>query len=193
MRVQVIALALAGALLVGAGESGPPEDGKWSVYEHELAGIRVRRPTSWATIVAEERNEPSASWEPEILLEGELHKITFREGEGAFFPGQYQVRVVSNPDSLPLDAFLAHFDLSDLWNDTLGDTVIVGVPAKTWVRWSYDSLTREFLMMTRGGAVHILYDEHNPNDPDFAEHQRIYAEMTSTLRVLPEGDETERR
>lgn len=169
----------------GADTLDDRDETDWIWYEHEGAGIGLSHPASWNVTVAREREGTASFWAPTVLREGELHKLTFREEDDVFCPGQYEIRVLSNPQSLGLDALLEQFDLSDLWGGSLTDTALAGRPAKSWVRWSYDSLTREFLAVIDDGVVHLRYDQHNPNDPDFHDHKDVYARMTSSLRVHP--------
>jgi hypothetical protein len=153
----------------------------WSEYRNRDADITVSYPESWTVLVAVPRADSTAAWSPTVLDPGELHKITFLQGGEIFWPGQYQIRVLANPDSLDLETFYSRFDLSDLWDDSAADTIIAGQAAKTWVRWNYDSLGREYLLINSVGVVHILHDDANGNDPDFAIHRDTYSEMTGTL------------
>ena len=171
--------------------ASPPEHEGWREYESADADFRLRYPETWDVTVAKERTEPVAAWAPTILEKGELHKVTFRQGGGVVWPGQYEIRVLANPDRLDLEAFYSRFDMSDLWNGSAADTVVGGRPAKTWVRWRYDSLVREYLLMSSVGAVHILHDDENGNDPEFAEHEDLYARMTSTFELVPPQDAAE--
>ena len=46
--------------------------------------------------------------------------------------------------------------------------------------------------MNSAGAVHILYEESNPNDPEMEEHRSIYREMTSSFGAADAGTRQER-
>jgi hypothetical protein len=125
--------------------------------------------------------------EAEILSEEETYKVTFVEPENQIWPGRYEVRLLSNPSEEDLDAVLSRFDLSDLWENQPSDTVLAGLPAKTWVRWGADALTREFLSVLPRGIVHIRFDESTPNDPALADHKKIYGEMTKSFSLTIGG------
>ncbi len=157
----------------------------WGVHHDQAAGFEIPYPGAWRVIVAKPRSGPGTAWELEILLEGELHKTVFYEGDDSFWPGQYTVRVLENPDSLDLEAAYARFDLSDLWDHSAADTILAGHPVKTWVRWNYDSLRREYLLVRPDRMFHLLFDEQNGNDPDFAEHHDIFMKMTARFRLVP--------
>lgn len=173
------------ALRVGVAMEPSTQEPAWLTYTDSRAGLEISYPADWEMIVAEERLGPGTTWTPLILGEGELFKVAFREGGDVPWPGWYEVRVLANNDSLTVDAYWAGFDLSDLWDQSDSDSTLAGRSAKTWVRWRHDSLVREHLLVTSNRAIHILYDEHNSNDPAFENHKEVYEHMTSTFRVLP--------
>ncbi len=158
---------------------------EWKVHSDQVAGFEIPYPGAWRVIVAKPRSGPGTAWELEILLDGELHKTVFYENDNSFWPGQYTVRVLENPDSLDLGAVYSQFDLSDLWDSSAADTTLAGQPVKTWVRWNYDSLGREYLLVRPDRMFHILFDEENGNDPDFVEHYDIFVKMTAGFRLIP--------
>ena len=166
-----------------AAESRTQKPG-WLTHTYPEAGLEVSYPADWEVIVAEQRLGPGTMWSPLVLGEGELFKVTFRESGDVPYAGWYEVRVLANNDDLALDDYWAGFDLSDLWDRSVVDGTLADRPSKTWVRWRPDSLVREHLLVTVSRAIHILYDEHNSNDPAFENHQEIYEHMTSTFRVL---------
>ena len=176
----MIAASFSGATM----EPSTPE-GTWLTHADPEAGIEISYPANWQLIIAEQRLGSGAVWSPLILNEDELFKVVFRQTGDVTWPGWYEVRVLANPDSLTLDAYWTDFDLSDLWDASVADGSLAGRPAKTWVRWRYDSLVREHLTVTANRAIHVLYDEHNSNDPAFETHREIYQHMTANLRVLP--------
>jgi hypothetical protein len=157
------------------------EPARWRDFSDPEADISACYPDGWTVLVAEPRPDSLAAWSSAILEPGEVYKVTFLQGDDAFWPGKYELRILANPDSLDLDGFYSQIDLTDLWDDTAGDTAIAGRAAKTWVRWNYDSLLREYLFMNSVGAVHVRHDESNGNDRDFAAHSAIYSHMTGTL------------
>ena len=172
------------ALRVGVAMEPSTQEPAWLTHTDSQAGLEISYPADWEVIVAEERLGPGTKWTPLILGEGELFKVAFRESGDVPWPGWYEVRVLANNDSLTLDAYWAGFDLSDLWDRSDSDSTLAGRSSKTWVRWRHDSLVREHLLVTSNRAIHILYDEHNSNDPAFENHKEVYEHMTSTFRVL---------
>jgi len=173
------------ALRAGVAMEPSTQEPAWLTHTDSQAGLEISYPADWEVIVAEERLGPGTKWTPLILGEGELFKVAFRESGDVPWPGWYEVRVLANNDSLTLDAYWAGFDLSDLWDRSDSDSTLAGRSSKTWVRWRHDSLVREHLLVTSNRAIHILYDEHNSNDPAFENHKEVYEHMTSTFRVLP--------
>ena len=156
----------------------------WLTHTDPEAGLEISYPADWELIVAGPRVGRETVWSPLILGEGELSKVAFRESGDVPWPGWYEVRVLENNDGLTLDAYWASFDQSNLWDRSDSDSTLADLPARTWVRWKHDSLVREHLLVTGNRAIHILYDEHNSNDPAFEDHQKVYEHMTSTIRVL---------
>lgn len=184
----LISVVLAAALWATFGSASSDvdsSDADWKVYRNDGAGIEVSYPVDWSAVVAVEPKEGDVARSPAVLEEGELHRVAFIEGAEAFWPGRYEVRILANPDTLDLDAYYSQFDLSDLWNGTASDSILAGQEAKTWVRWTHESLVREYLLVTPQRVVHLLHDEHNSNDPAFRDHEDIYHRITSTVRILP--------
>jgi hypothetical protein len=155
----------------------------WARFHDDGADLEIAYPAHWEVVVAEARRDSTLFREHTVLLEGELHKFTFVEPDTAFWPGYYQIIVLANPHNLDLGAFFDQLDLSDLWEESVRDTVVADQAARTWIRWGYDALYREYLLMTRAGAVQLLYEEHSSNDPDHAIHLAIYERMTGTLKT----------
>jgi hypothetical protein len=174
-----------GALTGGKATNRPvgSPDIRWERFHDDRAGLEIAYPAHWRLEVAQARRDSSVAREHTVLLSGELHKFTFVEPDTAFWPGYYQIRVLANPDTLDLGAFFAKFDRSDLWNGSLEDTLLAGAEAKTWIRWGYDALLREHLLVSGVRVVHVVYEEHNSNDPAHTVHLEIYQQMTGTLRV----------
>ena len=157
----------------------------WKTHQSEEWGFQVSHPASWMVEVAGD-DRRGGGLEAELLSEEEVYKVTFIEPENQIWPGRYEVRLLGNPSEEDLDTVLSRFDLSDLWENQPSDTVLAGLPAKTWVRWRADSLTREFLSVLPRGIVHLRFDESTPNDPALADHKKIYGEMTKSfsLRIV---------
>lgn len=180
------------AVPVDVGDRLSAQEIEWEVYQNSEADFEISYPADWRVHEATERSGPGTAWEPEILAEGELHKTTFFEGDEASWPGQYQVRVLANPESLALEVVYSAFDLSDLWDGSVADTILAGLPAKTWIRWKFDSMGREFLLVREDRVFHLLFDERSPNDPDVDRHHGIYSRMTQAFAVLStQGGQTD--
>ena len=191
--IPVLLAAALGAAFGSASSDVDSPGAAWKVYRNDGAGIEVSYPADWSAVVAVDPKASDVARSPMVLQEGELHGVVFIEGSAeAFWPGRYEIRVLANPDTLDLAAYYSQFDLSDLWNGTASDSILAGQEAKTWVRWTHESLEREYLLVTSQGAVHLLHDEHNSNDPTFREHEDVYHRITSSLRILStantEGD-----
>ncbi len=186
--IPVVLAAALGAAVGSAGSDVDSPGADWKAYRSDGAGIEAWYPVDWSVVVAVDPKASDVARSPAVLQEGELHRVVFIEASEAFWPGRYEIRVLANPDTLDLDGYYSQFDLSDLWNGTASDSILAGQEAKTWVRWTHESLVREYLLVASQGAVHLLHDEHNSNDPAFREHEDVYHRITSTLRILPTGN-----
>jgi hypothetical protein len=175
LGLSVLTLALCPAPLA-------PQSSQWETHRSEEWGFQVSYLANWMVVIASD-DRRGGGLEAEILSEKEVYKVTFIEPANQIWPGRYEVRLLENPAEEDLDTVLSRFDLSDLWENQPSDTVLAGLPAKTWVRWRADSLTREFLSILPRGIVHLRFDESTPNDPALADHRKIYAEMTKSLSL----------
>ncbi len=61
------------------------------------------------------------------------------------------------------------------------DTRLANRPAKRIVLFSFDRYTVEEAVIARGKLFVLEYDAQNPNDPQFAAHQAIYARMRASF------------
>jgi len=158
---------------------------EWKTHRSAEWGFQVSHPANWTVVIARDDRQGGGR-EEEILSEDEIHKVTFLEPENQIWPGRYEVRFLANPSEADLNTVISQFDLSDLWETQPRDTILAGLPAKSWVRWRADSLTREYLAVLPRGIVHLRFDESTPNDPALAEHKKIYEGMTESfsLRIV---------
>ena len=97
---NLLGVVLLGAILAGCGPDG------WAEYGNETGGYTIEAPVTWVAVEAGERFAGTVR-EWEVLLEGEIQKTTLQErtgpdGEEPVWPGELQVRVLSNPDGLTL-------------------------------------------------------------------------------------------
>ena len=189
MHLNVIRFLILTAFLAGLHRSLRAQEPVLKEYKNPAAGFQILYPPAWRVIEAAERTRPGSGWAVEILAEGEKHKITFYEEGNTFWPGQYQVRVLSNAEGLDLKTAYEQFDRTDLWDRSEADTILAGLPAKTLVRWNYDSLGREYLLVLPERIFHVLHDEKNSNDPEFAAHHRIFTRMTESFQILPDREQ----
>jgi len=70
----------------------------WKTYRNEGHGYEIKYPEGWEVIEAQPRVDAKATWAGNVLLEEELQKGTFLEKEYIDWPGEFQIRVLSNPD-----------------------------------------------------------------------------------------------
>jgi hypothetical protein len=156
----------------------------WTTFRSPDGGFQVRYPESWQVVVARPA-DGRGGLEQNVLMSGELYKVTFIQQDQSTWPGSFQITLLANPRKADLEQVLAEFDLSDLWEDDPGDAMLAGLSAKTWIRWGYDHLQREIIAVAPRGVLHVSYEVSNPNDPDMADHKRIYDRMAQSFAEFP--------
>jgi len=155
------------------------------VYRNEEAGYSITAPAGWSADVASPRSAGQGVMrEDEVLLEGELHKLTLREGGQAIWPGQFQVRVYDSADAASHDRWVAEWTAGDVWESGVRDTTVAGAPAARLARWNYDHLGTEIAVFRPGRIYLLMFDEQNGNDPDFERHQSEYRRIVASFRLL---------
>lgn len=168
--------------LLPAAACAPDGGGSWAEYRSERFGYTIEYPGDWTVIEARpwEREMTSQS---EFLEAGELGKVTFLEPQGDVWPGQFELRVLPNPDGQSLEEWLDGFRLANLSFANMVDTTLAGLPAKRWTRFAYDLIHGEYVAVAGDRAYYVSYDASRDENPDFEVHQDIYGRMVESFSL----------
>jgi hypothetical protein len=164
------------------------EAGDWKMYRNSNFKYVIKYPKDWSLTEAKPRvgNEPV--WLGTILIDKELQKVTFAEKESKLWPGEFQVRVLSNPDQVTLDQWAKNYKEESAAGANLarltGDTTLAGDLAKKFSIFSFDRYEVAIVTIHNGNVYYLRFDSDNPNDPDFGEHREIYNQMVASFKLL---------
>ena len=166
----------------------PEEDvAQWKTYVNEAYGYALEYPGGWKVIEAKPRVEDNkAVWGANILFEGELQKVTFLESEHAHWQGEFQVRVLSNPDDIELEHWIRMHEPQDVTGGSLiqgiSDTRIGGHPAKRLSIFGFDHEGIDIVARHEGHIYYVTFTGRNPNDDQLERHLQIYDHMLSSFK-----------
>jgi hypothetical protein len=156
--------------------------GSWESFQSERFGYTIAYPGGWTLIEAQPWNEEMVR-QSEFLAEGELEKLTFLEPPGGAWPGQFELRVLPNPERRSLDEWVQSFRLANLSHVNMTDTTLAGLPTKRWTRYAYDLIHGEFVTVAGDRAYYLSFDANSEENPDFDAHQRIYQHMVGSIAL----------
>lgn len=114
----------------------------------------------------------------------------FRSFEGGehMWPGDFEVKVLSNTEQLTLDEWAKNYKIESAAEANLarvtGDTTLSGKLAKMLSIFSFDRHETAIATIFKGNVYHLRFDSENPNDPEFERHKEIYNQMTSSFKFL---------
>lgn len=164
------------------------EESNWEIYTASAYSYSIKYLNGWEITEAKPRvgNEPV--WSGGILIDKEVQKVTFTEKGSKLWPGQFQVRVLSNPDRLTLDQWTQNYKEESAAGANLArlidDVILANNPAKRFSIFSFDRNEEAIVTLHDGNVYYLRFDSDNPNDPDFEKHKDIYAKMVSSFKFL---------
>lgn len=160
----------------------------WEIYKNKKYGYEVKYPKDWKVIEARPRVRYKAEEAMNILLEGQLQKVTFLEKEHGGCGGDFQVVVISNLDKLSLEQWIRKNEPTDISGGSLimgiSDTTVDGKPAKKLSIFGFDHEGIEIVFLHRGIIYSIGFTGDAPCDPEAERHQQIYQQMLSTFMFI---------
>jgi len=180
----LLLLALACVLSLLAAQMG-----EWSTYHNEKFGYEIRYPAGWKAVEARPRtNDDKAHSTGEVLFPGVYQKVTFKEPEGKFWPGEFLVLVYEHAEGQTLDEW-ADSSNTDVHDESLvtgaEDTTLAGRQARRYSIFGFDHTEIAVAFVHEGKIYEISYAGSNPNDPDVDEHALIYEHMQQSFRLAP--------
>jgi len=185
-----------GNALLSSGESGNPSatgaadlEVEWETYENKQFGYEIEYPKDWGIIEAKPRSGTRAAHGNEILYGKELHKITFLEKGYRYWPGEFQVIVLANPDSLGLEDWVQALRIEDVSG---GDLIQGKMPAvmggKAAIRLSIFGFDHEEINVVGASDERYIYNlcftGATPNDPELKRHRLIYDAMAASFAFI---------
>ncbi|MEK8023726.1 MAG: hypothetical protein AAB229_07960 [Candidatus Hydrogenedentota bacterium] len=163
-----------------------------SEYRNDSFGYSIRYPEDWTLVEAVTRLDTNAEWGGAILLESELQKVTFQEQSGGIWPGEFQVRVLSNPEKLTIDSWTRALRVRDVSGDDLvtetSSIALAGRSGSRAVIMLFDHMEIQLATEIPRGIITLSFaDGDNANDPLAREHARLYAAMAESFKLTRPG------
>lgn len=187
-RTLVLTALLACLMLGGRAAAQTAQPLTWASYRNGAFQYQVDYPSLWQVVEAKPRTDNKAAWAGDVLLEGELQKVTFLERPHGIWQGEFQVRVLANPDQWDLKRWVERDELKDITGGSLieevRDTTLDGKPAKRLGIFMFDHQGIEIIALHKGRVFILSFAGGNPNDPEIKSHQEIYRRMVSAFKFL---------
>lgn len=159
---------------------------EWATYTNIEFGYEISYPTNWEVIEAAPDTNNQADWTGNILLDGQIQKVTFLEKDSQLWQGQFQVCVIENYDSISLHEWVTKNEPTDVFDESLVletlDTTISGIPAIFQSNFGFDHTAYDFTALHNNLIYSISFEGGSPNNDKEAEHKEIYNRMLASFR-----------
>jgi len=163
------------------------QDVNWEKYSNKEYGYSIKYPAGWKITEAEPRRDNKAAYGGEILLPGELQKISFSDTSDRYWPAQMQIRIIEIPQGKTYDLWVKEYEYSDstAFNPVqeVTDTVVSGRPAKKATLFNFDHTGQELILKHKHGVMLISYEGQNPNDKRNDWHREIFGKMIENFKT----------
>lgn len=161
---------------------------EWKTYKNSEYFYEIKIPQGWEMVEAmsTEGSPPAAIRQHEILVNHELHKVTFLEEKFENWQGQFQIRMLANLKKITLDEWVKNYKRESATGanliEEISDTTVSDLPAKRLSIFAFDHEDIE-IVTTAGENIYILnFSGDNPNDSEVERHKEIYERILSTFR-----------
>jgi hypothetical protein len=180
--VRSILLLVIIGCLCGACATTIHEQQDWKTFTSGAGKYQIIYPADWDARVAVPPAGIGPFYEPDILLDDEIQKVTFLEKQYDVWQGEFQVKVMANPKDLTLQQWADEFEVEDVMEKS--ETKLSGYPALKYSLFGYDHTIIEILSVYDGKLYCLSFAGANPNDPDIERHRRIYSRMLAGFSFL---------
>lgn len=165
-----------------------PQTIEWRTYRNPEFGYEIEYPVGWEAIEARPRVDDAVLWEGEVLFPGVLQKVTLREPESRFWPGEFRVLVHEFQEGKTLDEWADSMN-ADVYDDSLvkgaEDVTLAGRAARWFSIFAFDHTGIAVAFVHEGKIYQVGFAGSNPNDPDIDEHGAIYQRMRDSFKLFP--------
>lgn len=176
---------IAGVLIISSSSSG--QDVKWQKYSSKEFGYTIKYPTGWKITEAKPRKDNKAAYGGEILLPGELQKVSFADTSDRYWQAQLQIRIIEIHKGKTFDQWVKEYEYSDTTDfnpvEQVKDTVVSGRPAKKATLFNFDHTGQELILKNKHGVMLISYEGQNPNDKRNEWHRGIFRKMIESFKT----------
>lgn len=163
-----------------------PDSVEWNLYRNKDFQYEIVYPKTWEVLEAK-KTPDSSGMSQKVLFGQEQQKVTFMEKDSAFWPGEFQIRIILNPEKLALEEWLDKNEPKDVEEGSLvqqaSDTTIGGKQARWLSVFNFDSEGIDFALSHKGNIFYIQFTGNNPNDPDQKRHWLIYQKMIKSFKI----------
>ena len=179
---------IAGVVFLRGSATEAEKNTTWEIYRSEKVGYEIIYPQGWEVIEAKPRTGNKVEWAGNILIDSETEKVTFREKEDNYCPGEFQIRVLINPQKLNFEKWIQQNEPQDVSGGSLiqdiSDMVLDGKPAKKLSIFGFDQEIIEIIVIRGGSVYSMVFSGENPNNPKIKEHNKIYEKMFLSFRFI---------
>ena len=110
-------MILAAAMIIFLCGPSYGQDVKWQKYSNKEYGYYIKYPSDWKVTVAGPRKDDKAAYGGDILLTGELHKVSFTDTSDGYWQAALSLRVIQLPKGRTFAQWLNEYQTSDTTED----------------------------------------------------------------------------
>lgn len=177
------------------------EIANWKTYSSKEFDYEVQYPPDWDVVEAKPRVGMNPEWAGDILLEdqGEIQKVTFIEQDPGWYQGNFEIRVLSNPQHLTLEQWARDYKIPNAANpdsnlaSLVGDTNLGGRSAKKFSIFTFEVPGETAIVAINKLNIYSLrfadWDKYNDDtlreqlsEYPFEKYRKIFNQILSTFR-----------